>query len=193
MDMEEKKILVTFAVPEELVDIKWANAEFFYLRTGIGKMKSTFYVSQAIDSFQPDLVLNIGTAGSIQHKEGDVFYCTQFVDRDLEKVKHLGLSYRVDMTIPLLENNIAQMWSNEGTCNTGDSFVTNTSDLEGDVIDMEAFAQAWVCEQKNIPFVAVKYITDVVGQNSIKVWKEKLSDAKAGLSYYLNETLKGIR
>ena len=29
MDMEEKKILVTFAVPEERVDRKWANAELF--------------------------------------------------------------------------------------------------------------------------------------------------------------------
>jgi len=191
--MEDKRILVTFAVPEELVDIKWSGVECFYLRTGIGKMKSTFHLSQAIDGFQPDLVLNIGTAGSIQHKEGDVFYCTQFVDRDLEKVKHLGLSYRVDMTVPLLEKQFAQTWYNEGTCNTGDSFVTDDTQLEGDVIDMEAFAQAWVCEQKGIPFVSIKYITDVVGKNSVKVWKEKLTEAKAGLNKYIHETLGGVK
>ncbi|EGJ71063.1 purine or other phosphorylase family 1 [Bacteroides coprosuis DSM 18011] len=191
--MEDKRILVTFAVPEELVDIKWSGVECFYLRTGIGKMKSTFHLSQAIDGFQPDLVLNIGTAGSIQHKEGDVFYCTQFVDRDLEKVKHLGLSYRVDMTVPLLEKQFAQTWYNEGTCNTGYCFVTDDTQLEGDVIDMEAFAQAWVCEQKGIPFVSIKYITDVVGKNSVKVWKEKLTEAKAGLNKYIHETLGGVK
>lgn len=190
--MTEKKILVTYAVAEEMVNIEWDNAEFYYLRTGIGKMKSTYYVASAIQNFKPDLVINIGTAGSISHKVGDVFYCTQFIDRDMYNGRSLGLSYRVDMTLPLMENGIAQTWVNEGTCNTGDQFITELDDFEGDVIDMEAYAQAWVCEKHEVPFVSVKCVTDIVGQNSVKHWAEKLSEAKEHLSHYLNNRVKGM-
>ena len=189
----EKRILVTYAVPQEVVEFKWEGVECFYLQTGIGKMKSAFYLSEAIAGFEPDVVINIGTSGSIQHQVGDVFYCTQFIDRDLEKVKNLGLSSRVDTSLSLMEHQIAQSWSNEGTCNTGDSFVTSAAELGGDVIDMEAFAQAWVCEQKEIPFVSIKYVTDIIGQNSVKHWEEKLAEAKKGLDVYINQIISGLK
>lgn len=62
------KVLVTFAVKDELVEIKWPDAELYYLRTGIGKVKAAFRVSDAINQVQPDLVLNLGTAGTINHR-----------------------------------------------------------------------------------------------------------------------------
>ena len=183
--MEEKKILITYAVAQEMVNFEWPNAEFYYLRTGIGKMKSTYYLTNAVQNYKPDLVINIGTAGSVEHQVGDVFCCTQFVDRDLYKARDLGLGYRVDMSLPLMEKGIAQNWPNEGVCNTGDSFVTDVESLEGDVVDMEAFVQAWVCEKHDIPFVAIKCVTDIIGENSVKHWEEKLVEAKAYLSAYI--------
>ena len=56
------KVLVTYAVQEEFVEIKWPDAECYYVRTGVGKVKSAYYVAEAIRQVQPDLVLNIGTA-----------------------------------------------------------------------------------------------------------------------------------
>ena len=188
----EKRILISYAVAQELVELKWEGVECFYLKTGIGKVKSAFYLTHAIAGFQPDMVISIGTAGSIQHQVGDVFYCTQFIDRDLEKVKNLGISARVDSSLGLLEHAYTQSWQNEGTCNTGDSFVTTEADLVGDVIDMEAFAQAWVCEQLDVPFVAIKYVTDIIGQNSVKQWEDKLADAREGLAHYINEVIQGL-
>lgn len=190
--MKDTRVLVTYAVPGELVDIKWQNTEFYYLRTGIGKVKSAYYLSKAIDDFKPDVVLNIGSAGSIAHSVGTVFYCTQFVDRDMQKLKDLGQGYRIDNTITLLENNIAQNWPNEGLCNTGDQFVTEVADFEGDVIDMEAYAQAFICENLKIPYLSVKCVSDKVGENSLKIWEEKLAEAKSALDKYLNVTVKGF-
>ena len=46
---------------------------------------------------------------------------------------------------------------------------------------MEAYAEAEVCKSMNIPFVSVKYVTDVIGQNSVEDWASKLSDARTGL------------
>ena len=188
----EKRILVTYAVPQELVEIKWSGVACFYLQTGIGKMRSAHYLTEAITGFNPDVVVNIGTSGSIQHKVGDVFFCTQFIDRDIDRVKCLGLSSRVDTSITLMDKGVAQSWVNEGTCNTGDSFVTADTDLAGDVIDMEAFVQAWICEKKGIPFVSIKYVTDIIGKNSVKLWEEKLNAAKHGLDKYINHIIKGL-
>lgn len=57
------KILVTYAVQGEFVEIKWPDVEPYYIRTGIGKVKSAFHLAEAIRQVQPDLVLNIGSAG----------------------------------------------------------------------------------------------------------------------------------
>ncbi len=64
------KILVTYAVQGELIDIKWADDEFYYMRTGIGKTKSAFRTLDAILQLQPDLVINVGTAGTVKHRVG---------------------------------------------------------------------------------------------------------------------------
>ena len=51
---------------------------------------------------------------------------------------------------------------------------------------IEAYAQAFVCRSKEIPFISVKYVTDIIGQNSVKHWEDKLADARQGLSHYFN-------
>ena len=62
----------------------------------------------------------------------------------------------------------------------GGYFLTELSDVSGDVVDMEAYAQALVCRAKNVPFISVKYVTDIIGQNSVKHWENKLADAGRG-------------
>lgn len=191
--MEPKKILVTYAVPQELVDIQWdENVEFLYVKTGIGKVKSAHYVTRLINNFQPDAVLNIGTAGTVKHQVGEVFCCTQFVDRDLKKVSDvLQLGTTVDMSLTLLESGVALDWPNrDAVCSTGDSFVTDDATISEDVVDMEAFAQALVCEQMEVPFVSVKCVTDVIGVNSVADWEAKLEEANKQLNTYLNERVK---
>lgn len=37
------KILVTYAVQGEFAEIKWPDAEVYYVRTGIGKVKAAFH------------------------------------------------------------------------------------------------------------------------------------------------------
>lgn len=62
--------------------------------------------------------------------------------------------------------------------------MTDASGVEGDVVDMEAFAQAQVCMELNIPFMAIKYVTDLIGQNSVKHWEDKLADARRDLETF---------
>ena len=54
------------------------DVEVYYVRTGIGKVKSAFHLSEAIQQVKPDIVINQGTAGTINHQVGDVFCLPSF-------------------------------------------------------------------------------------------------------------------
>ena len=186
------RILVTYAVQGEFTELKFPGligeeeVQIGYLRTGVGKVKSAFYLSEAISHAQPDLVVNVGTAGTIRHRVGDIFVCRHFVDRDMQKIAEFGLECEINSSALLEEKGYCTHWTEDGICNTGDGFLTELTHVSGDVVDMEAYAQAFVCRSKEIPFISVKYVTDIIGQNSVKHWEDKLADARQGLSHYFN-------
>lgn len=193
------RILVTYAVQGEFTELKFPGligeeeVQIGYLRTGIGKVKSAFYLAEAINQGRPDLVVNIGTAGTIRHRVGDILVCRRFIDRDMQKLNGLGVEWEIDSAELLAQKGYCLHWdgNGEGVCNTGDSFLTELLDVQGDVVDMEAYAQAMVCRAKEVPFISVKYVTDIIGQNSVKHWEDKLADARKGLGEFL-EALEGV-
>ena len=192
------RILVTYAMQGEFTELKFPGmregeeVEIGYLRTGIGKVKSAFYLSEAIRQGQPDLVINLGAAGTVHHQVGDIFVCRRFVDRDMQKLADHGVEYRIDSSELLASKGYCLHWTGEGVCNTGDTFVTELSDLEGNVVEMEAYAQAMVCQAKKVPFIAVKYVTDVIGQNSLEDCLDKLAELRKGLEHFFNDRMKEI-
>ena len=172
------KILLVYAIPEEKIEINIPNAEVIYVETGMGKVNASMHLMRAICEHHPDMVINFGSAGTLNHKVGDIIVCNRFIDRDLRKVTIDGVISEIEFEKLNFSNSI---W---GTCNTGDSFITEGNDIEGDVIDMESYAEADVCREMGIPFVSVKYVTDIVGQNSSQEWFAKLADAREGLTAY---------
>ena len=187
------KILVTYAVQGEFTELKFPGligeeeVHIGYIRTGVGKVKSAYYVSEVLNQAKPDLVINVGTAGSIDCQVGDILVCRHFIDRDMQKLADMGLEYEIDSSALLAEKGYCMHWAGEGICNTGDTFLTELSDVKGDVVEMEAFAQAFVGRAKNVPFIAVKYVTDIIGQNSVKHWEDKLADARKGLGEFFEQ------
>lgn len=174
------KILVTYAFDEEVFPFDIQGFELSFLKTGMGKVLSAFNLTKALCEDKYDLVLNVGTAGTLSHNVGDIFVCHRFVDRDMEKIELpkvcSDISFPDKVGVSLLDD-----YGKTGICNTGDSFVTKVGHFNGDVIDMEAFAQAQVCKEMGVSFVAVKYVTDIIGQNSGEIWLDKLRDAREAL------------
>lgn len=191
------RILVTYAVQGEFTELKFPGligeeeVHIGYLRTGVGKVKSAFYVAEVINQAHPNLVINVGTAGTIDRRIGDILVCRHFIDRDMQKLADMGVEYEIDSSALLAEKGFCLHWEGDGICNTGDTFLTELTDVKGDVVDMEAFAQAFVCRAKNVPFIAVKYVTDIIGQNSVKLWEDKLADASKELGEYF-EKIGGV-
>ena len=183
------KILLVYAIPEEKIEINIPNAEVIYVETGMGKVNASMRLMRAICEYHPDMVINAGSAGTLNHKVGDIIVCNRFIDRDLRKVVFDGVISEIDFdrdARPCVFTNRDIVW---GTCNTGDSFITEGNDIEGDVIDMESYAEADVCREMGVPFFAVKYVTDIVGQNSSQEWFAKLADARAGLKHFFDNNV----
>ena len=109
----------------------------------------------------------------------------------MQKMKEFGLECEIDSSALLEEKGYCTYWTEHGICNTGDGFLTELTHVSGDVVDMEAYAQAFVCRSKEIPFISVKYVTDIIGQNSVKHWEDKLADARKGLGEFF-EKLGGV-
>ena len=185
------KILLVYAIPEEKIEINIPNAEVIYVETGMGKVNAAMNTMRAICEYHPDMVISFGTAGTINHKVGDIIVCNRFIDRDLRKVTIDGVISEIEFGKEAINHVLSGHQLVYGTCNTGDSFITEGNDIEGDVIDMESFAEADVCREMGVPFFAVKYVTDIVGQNSSQEWFAKLADARAGLKHFFdNNVLK---
>lgn len=193
-----KTIYVTYAVKEEFIPLAVENCNIQHILTGVGKTKSATHLTKNICLHKPDLVLNIGTAGSFSNKVGDIIIATRFIDRDYEATKLPGIECEID-GMELIQDECLRDWvlnyEKPGVCSTGDTFITDANPSYGDVVDMEAFALAYVCKEFNVPFLSVKYVTDIIGQNSVELWENKLADARTGLAEWFKEKglLKVIR
>ena len=76
------------------------------------------------------------------------------------------------------------------TVNTSDNFVFSPEeDLGCDAVDMESFSLAWTCRKAGVPFLAVKYVTDKLGQNSVAAWAEKLENARTDMQAFFEKYL----
>jgi len=173
------------------VDISLPGLQVHRLLTGIGKVRAAMTLTKALTELQPAVVVNAGTAGTQRHAVGDIITGRRFIDRDHARLDLPGLTYEWQTAecplLPALPSVVGGRRTDEAfTINTGDDFVTSAQAVAGDAIDMEAAAEALVCQTAGIPFVSVKYITDIVGQNSVKLWEEKLAEARTALAAYFS-------
>lgn len=159
------------------------------VHTGIGKVNAAIKLYEAILKYQPDHIINYGTAGSIcTTKHAGLYKVDTFVQRDMD-VRGLGFERGVT---PF--GNDALPTATGVVLGTGDSFVTNTEkDLEGlaieiDLIDMEAYALKAVCEHHQLPFTCYKYVTDTADDDSADAWRENVAKGAALFAELLDDT-----
>lgn len=151
---------------------------------GVGKVNATYYLTKAIAKYQPDIIINLGTAGSTVFDRGSVVCCTQFIQRDME-VSALGFSKfetPFENSAIILDNGIALSELPIGICGTGDQFEMEHNNHEYNVIEMEAYALAKVAKLENIPFLALKYISDGADGNAVDDWNLEVKKASEALS-----------
>jgi len=172
--------LLVFAMKEESQDV---FSGYDVLHAGIGKVNAAYALTTRLAQSAPGIVINMGTAGSRKHQGGQIINCTSFIQRDMDVTK-LGFKkwqtpFSSDPVI--INHGLAIDGLAQGVCGTGDSFDTSEAASHFDVVDMEAFALALICQRRNIPFLCLKYISDGANDDAHKDFSTALRDTATHL------------
>jgi adenosylhomocysteine nucleosidase len=181
--MNQAKPMIVMALRQESRGrLEAAGAPVFY--TGVGKVNAASALARRLAELRcagtpPALVVNMGTAGSRSVAPHTLVACNRFVQRDMD-VSGLGIPPGVtpfDDAPPMLEFPPQFMRLPQLVCSTADSFATHLHAVDGDVVDMEAFALAKACRAESVRFACVKYVTDGADADSAAHWEAALDSA----------------
>lgn len=178
---EHTRVAILVALPEELSfeaspELK---GRFQIIYTGVGKVNAAYLTTKYVLSMRPSLLLNFGSAGRIAPNVSGLVEVSSVIQRDMaaEPLAPRGKTP--------FSNAPHELHSNQSgvRCGTGDSFVTSHDDWlqeqSVDIVDMELFAIAAVCEREGIPWRSFKYISDDANGDAGKDWSENLRAGQA--------------
>lgn len=171
----------------------------------IGTQPATLIAHLGIEKLKPDLIINAGTAGGYKShnaKVGDVYLSNKHVcfhDRriNIPGFDEFGIGYYPCLPSEQLAKTLN---TRIGIVTSGNSLDYTEADMQiirklnGEVKDMEAAAIAWIASIYNIPFLAIKSITDIVDgeKPTEEEFLQNLSYASDILSKKTIELLKYI-
>ena len=168
-----KKVVIV-ASEYELPISKWKfNIPLLY--SGIGKINAAYATLKAISEFAPDLIINLGSVGSLVIPIGTTLEIANVVERDFN-TEPLEVRGTVPFDrCPSTLNSGVQGYK----CGTGDNFV-----IERDpwlisngihVVDMELFSIAKICFKLNVNWRSGKFVSDQIGSNSSSDWQNQIN------------------
>lgn len=173
------------------------GVEVVLLQSGIGKVAAAIGTTILLDEYQPDVVINTGSAGGFDSSLnlGDVVISTEVRHHDADVT---AFGYEMgqmaqqpaafladDKLMNVAEQALEQMEDKHavrGLICTGDAFVC-TAERQAFIrthfpsviaVEMEASAIAQTCHQFNVPFVVVRAISDVADKESPMSFEEFL-------------------
>ncbi|MGB0720068.1 MAG: nucleosidase [Bdellovibrionales bacterium] len=177
--------LLVFAMKEECQDVFDGHD---VLHSGIGKVNAAYALTKRIAQKRPDIVINMGTAGSRKHAGGAIVNPTRFVQRDMD-VTALGFpKFQTPFSNDPIEihHGMRVAAYPDGVCGTGDNFDASYEAAAFDVVDMEAYALALICKREEIPFLCLKYISDGADDDAHADWNAALLKTAKALKIALD-------
>lgn len=203
----EQEVSILKSALTNLVETKKGGCTFFtgqlngadivLLQSGIGKVAAAVGTTILLSDYQPDVVINTGSAGGFESSLnlGDVVISTEVRHHDADvtafgyeigQMAGQPAAFSADAKLmETAEQALAQMKDKHavrGLICTGDEFVcrperqeTIRKNFPGVIaVEMEASAIAQVCHQFNTPFVVVRAISDVADKESPMSFEEFL-------------------
>jgi adenosylhomocysteine nucleosidase len=161
-------VALLVALPPELDATLLRGVPVVY--TGVGKVNAAIAAAHCIQQFRPRLLLNFGSAGRVRPGPQGLLEIGRVLQRDMlaEPLAPRGTTPFHDGP-HALESGLPGL-----VCATGDSFVTGPDpwfSAQGvDVVDMELFALAAVCEGSGVPWRALKFVSDDANAESGNDW-----------------------
>lgn len=142
--------------------------------SGIGKVSSALTTQLLIDKYNPKFIINFGTCGGINNSVKILNYyaiekCCQY-DFDLSTLDNVPVGYIQEYDTVFFNTYTKGLdFLPKSIVASADKFTSKESDVNiindmgCSVCDMEAGAIAQVCTSNEVPFIAIKGISDVHG------------------------------
>ena len=165
----KNKIIILVALEDELP--KSLLPEFTIEYIGVGKINATYRTLEVIQKYNPKIIINFGTAGTLNKNITGLNEIMVFKQRDMNASR---LGFKLGET-PFDSISTIKLSENGLSCGTGDNFVSEKPKVETDLVDMEAYAIAKICLIKNINFKCFKYVSDNADENAGDNWKENVN------------------
>ncbi|XRX42448.1 MAG: 5'-methylthioadenosine/adenosylhomocysteine nucleosidase [Buchnera aphidicola (Eriosoma harunire)] len=195
------------------------NIKIIFLISGIGKVAASIASTILINKYHPNLIINIGTAGSIHHilKTGNIVLANTISYYDVNITK---FGYKIGqipscpqfflinqqllhLTTETLNKKKIQFF--QGLIVTGDAFIHSKKTAQlikkkfhnAIAVDMESAAIAHVCFKLNTPLLTIKCISDYAnntGHIDFKIFIHISSQTSCNvLTILLNELNKNTK
>ncbi|MFG6386351.1 MAG: 5'-methylthioadenosine/adenosylhomocysteine nucleosidase [Muribaculaceae bacterium] len=155
---------------------RMAGHEIIAIQSGIGKVNAAIATLTLVDNFHPALVINTGVAGGTGATNIlDVVIPDRVAYHDVwcgpDTIPGQAAGCPLYFECPLPAQLVEQLGAKRGILASGDIFVSKASEVdnilslypEAVAVDMESAAIAQVCNLKNVPFVAIRVISDTPG------------------------------
>jgi adenosylhomocysteine nucleosidase len=178
------KIILVSATPKEHGGLRELHGIPIF-QVGIGKINAASNLTEILWNEEPDVVINFGSCGNLKnHKVGEVLEVGRVYNNiDCEPFAPYGCTPHSDICDIQLSNSDIK-------CFTTDQFYDNhrtdyskkyLESIENcDIVDMECYAMAYVCKQRDITFKSYKWISD---DGDSSKWEE---NAKIGFDNFKN-------
>lgn len=192
------------------------NNDVVIVQSGIGKVAAALATAILIDKFEPDYVVNTGSAGGFDPslKVGDIVVSSEVRYHDVDVtafgyeigqlpanpaafIPHPTLVSAAQVGIKELSNINAMV----GLITTGDTFMTKEDDIAKAranfptmaAVEMEGAAIAHTCHQFKVPFVIVRSLSDIAGIESPTSFDEYLETASINSSQLVINILNALK
>ncbi|ACS86584.1 5'-methylthioadenosine/S-adenosylhomocysteine nucleosidase [Musicola paradisiaca] len=184
------------------------------LKSGIGKVAAALGTTLLLEHFQPDVVINTGSAGGLASSlnVGDIVVSDEvrYHDADVTafgyapgQMAGCPAAFTADPNlITLARQSIASLKLNavSGLVVSGDAFINGKEPLarirqtfpQAIAVEMEATAIGHVCHQFGVPFVVVRAISDVADQESHLSFDEFLATAAQQSTQMVEHMLQSL-
>lgn len=187
---------------------KLNSKEVVLTQSGIGKVNAAISTTLLIEKFNPNLIINTGSAGALDESlsVGDMLISNDVVYHDVDatafgyklgQIPQMPLEFKSDQE--LLKSVETENYNAKiGQIVSGDSFIGSVEQRltikrqfpEAMAVEMEATAIAQTCYQFNVPFIVTRAVSDLANGKADISFEEFLGEAAKSSSSIVEALIK---
>ncbi len=192
------------------------NVPVVIMQSGIGKVNATIATTLLIEKFNPQAIINTGSAGGLGDNlaVGDVVIGTNVAHHDVDvtafgykigQMAQMPIDYPCYKSLIAVAENASKQVNSKNTIHqglivSGDQFIASSEQFAKIkqnfpsvlAVEMEACAIAQTCYQFNVPFVVIRAISDLANEQASVSFDEFIELAGKQSAEMVIKLLKNI-